>query len=365
LRAHFQRDDAALDCEPAGQFCGGIAGFPCPEPLHCVDDPNDDCDPARGGADCGGMCTCVENVLCVRGSTFDSSPKVCACVPDPSQDPCAAVRCKAGTHCEPSDDGAVCVSDGQHCGGIAGFPCPGSAKCVDDPNDDCDPARGGADCGGVCTCVENVLCIRGDVFDPSPKVCACVPAPEDPCAAVQCKAGMHCQVSDSDAVCLPDAPGCGGFVGTPCPGAGQCVDDSSDDCDPDRGGADCAGLCQCEALGLCVAGKVWDGAPSVCGCVPATNPCAATLCPTNTRCEVSDGGAVCVSNGKLTCGPTTCADGSVCCNASCGICTAPNKRRSLDRASLVTATWWQPTKLTSRHRHARLSGFELQIVAIR
>jgi len=39
------------------QFCGGIAGFQCSDPNEeCVDDPNDGCDPAAGGADCGGMC---------------------------------------------------------------------------------------------------------------------------------------------------------------------------------------------------------------------------------------------------------------------------------------------------------------------
>jgi len=37
-------------------FCGGIAGFPCPDDLVCVDDPSDDCDPRAGGADCGGIC---------------------------------------------------------------------------------------------------------------------------------------------------------------------------------------------------------------------------------------------------------------------------------------------------------------------
>lgn len=37
-------------------FCGGIAGIPCPEGYTCVDDPSDDCDPERGGADCGGIC---------------------------------------------------------------------------------------------------------------------------------------------------------------------------------------------------------------------------------------------------------------------------------------------------------------------
>ena len=39
-----------------GGFCGGIAGFPCPEGYQCVDDPRDSCDPNAGGADCGGIC---------------------------------------------------------------------------------------------------------------------------------------------------------------------------------------------------------------------------------------------------------------------------------------------------------------------
>jgi hypothetical protein len=41
---------------PGGAFCGGIAGIPCSEGCVCVDDPRDDCNPKRGGADCGGIC---------------------------------------------------------------------------------------------------------------------------------------------------------------------------------------------------------------------------------------------------------------------------------------------------------------------
>lgn len=84
------------ECAPA--FCGGIAGFPCPDGQSCIDDPSDDCDPNNGGADCGG--------ICVDGPGF--------------------------------------------CGGIAGFPCPDGQTCIDDPSDDCDPNNGGADCGGIC-----------------------------------------------------------------------------------------------------------------------------------------------------------------------------------------------------------------------
>jgi len=79
-------------------FCGGIAGIQCPGSGTCVDDPSDGCDPAHGGADCGGLCQCVQNVLCVRGSHFDSSPKVCACVPDAGTS-CGSVTCAPGTVC--------------------------------------------------------------------------------------------------------------------------------------------------------------------------------------------------------------------------------------------------------------------------
>ena len=69
-------------CRTSGQFCGGFAGIPCPGAGRCVDDPSDSCDPKAGGADCGGICSCVETVLCVQGSHFDGDPAVCACVPN-------------------------------------------------------------------------------------------------------------------------------------------------------------------------------------------------------------------------------------------------------------------------------------------
>jgi uncharacterized small protein (DUF1192 family) len=81
--------------------CGGIAGLTCPDDLVCIDDPADDCDPACGGADCGG--------ICVRT--------------DPNM---------------------------SFCGGIASLPCPEGFSCVDDPRDLCSPQCGGADCSGIC-----------------------------------------------------------------------------------------------------------------------------------------------------------------------------------------------------------------------
>lgn len=97
------KPDVPGKCEAAGssgQTCGGIAGLACPSGQTCVDNPNDSCDPAHGGADCSGEC--------------------------------------------------VDVSAATACGGIAGRACPTGQVCVDDPTDSCDPNKGGADCGGIC-----------------------------------------------------------------------------------------------------------------------------------------------------------------------------------------------------------------------
>ncbi len=40
----------------SAKMCGGIAGFQCDSGTHCIDNPNDSCDPKNGGADCGGIC---------------------------------------------------------------------------------------------------------------------------------------------------------------------------------------------------------------------------------------------------------------------------------------------------------------------
>ena len=65
------------------------------------------------------------------------------------------IRPRAGTflnveltdQCKPVGSGA---GEGNVCGGIAGKRCPEGKTCVDDPSDDCDPKRGGADCPGIC-----------------------------------------------------------------------------------------------------------------------------------------------------------------------------------------------------------------------
>jgi hypothetical protein len=309
--------------------------------------------------DCNSVC--IEQVLCVQGAHFDSSPDVCACVPDekitcggfagrPCPDKLTCVD-DPSDDCDPNNGGAdcggicqcveialciqgshfdsnacECVPDEQKvtCGGFGGFPCPGTLSCVDDPSDDCDPNNGGADCGGICQCVEKVLCVKGSHFDSSADVCACVPDPtQDPCATVKCSAGTHCQASDDGgAGCVSDGPFCGGIAGIDCPGLGQCGDDPNDGCDPKNGGADCGGRCTCEALAKCQGGYIFDSSPEVCDCV-LEDPCIATTCLTGTTCQVIDGNAYCLSDGTEACGTATCGKGTSCCNASCGVCAEP------------------------------------------
>jgi hypothetical protein len=271
-------------------------------------------------------------VRCAAGTSCVVVDGSASCEADTGINPCAAVLCAEGTSCEVIEGEAQCtplepVASAPFCGGIAAIECPGSGTCVDAPGDGCDPASGGADCGGVCECNIRALCIQGLQFDPSPEVCACVPAePEvdacasvrceagtecvvvddaatcqpatNPCAAVSCPVGSACEVVDGQGVCTPPepAPFCGGFAGIECPGAGTCADDPSDDCDPDNGGADCGGVCQCFVRQLCIRGLHFDASPEVCECVPdvTENPCALVDCFPNQICEVQDGEAVCV-----------------------------------------------------------------------
>lgn len=115
---------------------------------------------------------------------------------------------------------------------------------------------------------------------------------------------------------------CGGIAGIQCPSGKVCVDDRTDDCDPNNGGADCGGVCrggkparkpscndpdrnyvatspeQCMTVRfVCAEGQQYFSDACGCGCETSTAP--------------------------TPCGTAVCGAGQVCCNASCGICTAP------------------------------------------
>ena len=266
---------------PVGPFCGGIAAIECPGSGSCVDAPGDGCDPEQGGADCGGVCECNVIALCVEGFVFDGSPEVCACVPDePPVDACAAVRCRAGTEC-------VVVDGRAECQPVA----PPECAAVSCP------------VGNDCVVVDGVA--------------QCQPSGPNPCAAVLCPVGSTCEVQGDEGVCTPaSGPSCGGFAGIACNGLASCVDDPADDCEPENGGADCGGICQCNVRALCIRGLVFDASPEVCDCVPEpeANPCALVDCFPDHVCEVQGGEAVCVPVADDPCATTLilCAPGTAC-----------------------------------------------------
>jgi hypothetical protein len=77
--------DITTERRASGEFCGGIAGTPCPEGNVCVDDPRDDCDPKQGGADCGGICRKAKERRCTGsepGLIYKSrDPSLCPTLP--------------------------------------------------------------------------------------------------------------------------------------------------------------------------------------------------------------------------------------------------------------------------------------------
>jgi len=203
-------------CRGDGQMCGGVTVRinQCPQGSRCVDDPNDNCDPASGGAGCIGHCQC--NVACPimdcfrtefcewsgdptwdeNGCQLTCGTLICehSCFENQVWSPCGAHPdcqrrcdspdvlncpriCLPGCVCRPGfallDDGTClaldqcpgeiphgCRGDGQACNSrtFAARQCPQGSRCVDDPNDNC----GGVDCVGHCQC--NVACPIMDCF---------------------------------------------------------------------------------------------------------------------------------------------------------------------------------------------------------
>jgi hypothetical protein len=179
--------------EPSGT-CGGIAGLQCPTGQRCVDNPRDNCDPNNGGADCGGVCV--------------------------------------GTPSQPQDAGHDAGTTQQPDGG------PMCYKCVDDPNG-CSMA---VDCPGICVVDKDTIrSCGGKVVNP-----------------YFCETGEVCIDHPYGGSMAVDHPGicikkvfCGGIAGIACPGATVCVDDPTDNCDPNNGGSDCGGYCTPKSTGMC------------------------------------------------------------------------------------------------------------------
>lgn len=166
---------------PSGDTCGGQSqngscwcDAACAKYGDCCSDVAPTCGTNEctlgNDATCGDDQTCNQvhcKKLCPPGmsQTECCGPHYCADAPAPelclTDSSCGAGRLCDHTECLSNcAEGMICpaVCYGQcvdappttMCGGFANFPCPPDQICVDDPSDDCDPANGGADCGGVC-----------------------------------------------------------------------------------------------------------------------------------------------------------------------------------------------------------------------
>jgi len=165
-------EDVADEQDELQQFCGGIAGFGCPDGKVCVDNPHDDCDPANGGADCGGVCRpgkspkkkCKDpnriyvgnspeecaaiRFYCESGEPFfDACGCGCELAPTGGE-PCGANVCGAGESCCNASCG-MCVPEGNFCIQIA-----------------CEPQCSESDCGPALG-MPNYLCDDGSVAGPT------------------------------------------------------------------------------------------------------------------------------------------------------------------------------------------------------
>lgn len=119
-----------------------------------------------------------------------------------------------------------------------------------------------------------VRCSSGYTCEPATG--RCLPNVVPQCANVRCAAGT--KNIPGLGCCLKT---CGGIQGAVCSGDTVCVDDPTDSCDPNRGGADCSGVCvppppDCRTLG-CGRGSYCSACPTathiIFSCIPNGAAC--------------------------------------------------------------------------------------------
>lgn len=120
---------------------------------------------------------------------------------------------------------------------------------------------------------------------------------------------------------------CGGFAGLECAEGFNCVDDPTDSCDPDSGGADCSGWCLPSGGGNGSGGANGNGqcAENPSDYIADAEQCLTLrfFCEPGQEAFFDDCGCGCRDIVGEACGDGFCGDGLECCNDSCGICVEP------------------------------------------
>ena len=136
-------------CTGVPAFCGGVTGIQCPQGSDCVDDPRDgdNCDPAAGGADCGGICAATNTTLPVDQEEEPYVNKACEINPCPAGYDCLP---NGKDLCDPDRGWNVCgrlCFEQRKCGSRGSPPCREGETCAHSPDSSC---AGAEDCPGVC-----------------------------------------------------------------------------------------------------------------------------------------------------------------------------------------------------------------------
>ena len=126
---------------PAGYlFCAGK----CPSGQSCEEYTGDSCDPKKGDVNCIGIC--VPSAPSVQGAKV---PTMKPTVKPPTKQPTVKVPTKSPTKKPVVSGPTVKPVKAALCAPYAGLYCFYGKKCVDNPDDVCDPTKS-PQCPGIC-----------------------------------------------------------------------------------------------------------------------------------------------------------------------------------------------------------------------